>query len=124
MRKSVIAILSILCASTAIAGTACAAKEKVATAPLNGGFETADLSGWTVEYGNAFDDDCVISKKTFSFANDGKHNEISVNATGNWYLCGKGCNGNYSVARTGAIRSSEFVLPKDGVISMKLAAAL
>lgn len=30
-------------------------------------------------------------------------------------------DGTYSNARTGAIRSTEFVLPKDGVISMKLA---
>lgn len=103
--------------------TACDGKqtETIATSPLNGGFETADLSGWTVEYGNAFDDDCVCSAKTFMFDDDVNRNEISVEATGNWYLSGKGFHGDYSGARTGAIRSTEFVLPADGYVSMKLA---
>ena len=51
MRKTLIAILSVLCVGSAVCGVACA-KDKGETAPaapLNGGFETADLSGWTVE---------------------------------------------------------------------------
>lgn len=88
---------------------------------VNGGFESADLSGWTVEYGNAFDDDCVSSVKTFSFSYDEKQNAIPVNQTGNWYLCGKAFDGKYSNARTGAIRSTKFTLGGDGSIAMKLA---
>lgn len=124
MRKTLISILSILCVGAAVAGTATACTKKgeeVPCALVNGGFESADLSGWTVEYGNAFDSDCVVSDKTFSYENDANHNLLPVDATGNWYLCGKGFHGMYSGARTGAIRSTEFILPEDGVISMKLA---
>lgn len=122
MRKTLIALLSLVCVGAAVAGTACANKGgKPLAAPVNGGFESADLSGWTVEYGNAFDNDCVMSDKTFTYENDANHNQLSVNATGNWYLSGKGFHGRYSGARTGAIRSTEFVLPKDGTVSMKLA---
>lgn len=124
MRKTLISILSILCIGAAVAGTATACTKKgeeVPCAPVNGGFESADLSGWTVEYGNAFDSDCVVSDKTFTYENDANHNLLSVDATGNWYLSGKGFHGMYSGARTGAIRSTEFMLPENGVISMKLA---
>ena len=88
---------------------------------INGGFESTDLSGWTVEYGDAFTDDSVSSQKTFSYANDNKHQEINVNATGNWHLNGKGFDGKQSHARIGAIRSNTFKLGGDGSISMKLA---
>ena len=88
---------------------------------VNGGFESADLSGWTVEYGDAFDNDCVSSTKTFMFENDANNNVLSINQTGNWYLTGKGYHGKYSGARTGAIRSTSFLVPEDGVISLKLA---
>ena len=122
MRKTFIALLSLICVGTAVAGAACANKgEELPVSPVNGGFESADLSGWTVEYGDAFDNDCVMSDKTFTYENDANHNQLSVNATGNWYLSGKGFHGKYSGARTGAIRSTEFVLPKEGTVSMKLA---
>ena len=88
---------------------------------INGGFESADLSGWTVEYGDAFDDDCVSSQKTFMYDNDTNNNLLSINHTGNWYLTGKGYHGKYSGARTGALRSTNFLVPEDGVISLKLA---
>ena len=88
---------------------------------INGGFESADLSGWTVEYGDAFDNDCVSSTKTFMYADDANNNQLSINHTGNWYLTGKGFHGKYSGARTGALRSAVFTVPKDGVISLKLA---
>ena len=123
MRKTLIAVLSVLCAGAAIGGTACAKNVPAEnpSAPINGGFESADLSGWTAEYGNAFGDDCVMSDKTFTYDYDANHNALPVNATGNWYLSGRGFDGKYSGARTGAIRSTEFVLPNDGIISMKLA---
>lgn len=122
MRKIFISLLSVLCVGAAVAGTACANKgAEVSSAPLNGGFESADLSGWTVEYGDAFDSDCVMSDKTFTYENDANHNQLSVNAEGNWYLSGKGFHGGYSGARTGAIRSTNFIIPKDGIIKMKLA---
>lgn len=125
MKKTKI-ILSL--AAACVAGVALGAcggtdekTERVAISPLNGGFESGDLSGWSVEYGNAFDDDCVCSAKTFMFAGDANRNEIEIGATGNWYLSGKGFHGQYSGARTGAIRSTEFVLPEDGTVGMKLA---
>ena len=34
---------------------------------VNGGFESSDLSGWTIEYGDAYNDDSVSSKKDFYF---------------------------------------------------------
>ena len=88
---------------------------------INGGFESADLSGWTIEYGDAFDDDCVSSQKTFMYDFDTNNNVLSINHTGNWYLTGKGYHGKYSGARTGALRSGSFTVPEDGMISLKLA---
>ena len=88
---------------------------------LNGGFESADLSGWTVEYGNAFSNDSVSSQKTFMFENDANHNILSINHTGNWYLTGKGYHGKFAGARTGALRSTVFTVPTDGTVSLKLA---
>lgn len=88
---------------------------------LNGGFETSDLSGWTIEYGDAYTDDSVSSRSKFSFANDDEHNEIDNNKTGHWYLSGQGFDLSYSHGRTGAIRSNNFYLGSDGILSMKLA---
>ena len=88
---------------------------------VNGGFESADLSGWTVEYGDAYTDDSVSSKKDFYFKNDDKHNLININQTGNWYLSGKGFDLKHSHGRVGAIRSNNFYLDDDAVITLKLA---
>ena len=77
---------------------------------VNGGFETGDLSGWTVLWGDAFDDDSVSSRKTFSYSYDANHDEISINHSGNWYLSGKGFDLRKSNNRTGAIKSSNFYL--------------
>ena len=88
---------------------------------VNGGFETASLTGWTVEYGTAFNDDSVSSVKTFSYSYDADHKEINVSQEGNWYLSGKGFDGSFSHGRIGAIRSSKFFLGGDGSITMKLA---
>ncbi|MCR5184748.1 MAG: hypothetical protein K6C32_01530 [Bacilli bacterium] len=87
----------------------------------NGGFESSDLSGWTIEYGDAYNDDSVSSRDTFYFKDDDKHNLIDVNKTGNWYLSGQGFDLKHSHGRVGAIRSNNFYLDEDGVISMKLA---
>ncbi len=89
--------------------------------PTNGGFETADLSGWTIVSGDAYDDDSVSSVSTFSFSDDDRHQDIPVSQTGNWYLSGKGFDGKRSFSRTGVIKSSNFVLASDGILSMKLA---
>ena len=128
MRKKLIIILSVLCAvGVGIGIFSCCRKPKPddtdtpTVTLLNGGFESADLSGWTVEYGDAFDDDCISSQKYFSYVDDTNHNMLSINHTGNWYLTGKGYHGKYSGARTGAIRSNKFFVPEDGVISLKLA---
>lgn len=126
MRKILIIALSILCVMLLCIGlTACdnsdLEQEGDLNPLINGGFESADLSGWTVEYGDAFDDDCISSQKTFMFENDANNNVLSINQTGNWYLTGKGYHGKYAGARTGAIRSTNFTVPQDGVISLKLA---
>ena len=127
MRKNMIRILSILCVMFLCVGlTACIRpkpqQNNTTNKPLiNGGFESADLSGWTIEYGDAFDDDCISSKKTFMFENDANNNVLSINQTGNWYLTGKGYHGKYSGARTGAIRSNNFTLTDDGIVTLKLA---
>ena len=124
MRKNLITILSILCIMFLCVGLASCkrpeAKPEVKNL-LNGGFESADLSGWIIEYGNAFDADCVSSQKTFMFEDDANNNILAINQTGNWYLTGKGFHGKYSGARTGAIRSTSFHVPEDGMISLKIA---
>lgn len=135
MRKLIFTISSILCIIFLLCGlTGCKNKnpdpnpdnqggneQSEPKVLINGGFESADLSGWIVEYGNAFDNDCVSSKTTFMFDNDANNNVLSINQTGNWYLTGKGYHGKYSGARTGALRSKNFVLTDDGMISLKLA---
>ena len=130
MRKIRNIALIILCLTLLCVGlVGCKDNEDPGTNPggeapkalINGGFESADLSGWTVEYGNAFDDDCISSQKTFMFDNDANNNVLSINHTGNWYLTGKGFHGKYSGARVGALRSSVFTLTEDGMVSMKLA---
>ena len=88
---------------------------------INGGFETSDLSGWTIEYGDAYTDDSVSSRSYFSFDYDEQHNQIRNNKTGNWYLSGQGFDLSYSHGRTGALRSNNFYLTSDGQMSMKLA---
>ena len=125
MKKKTIIALSALCAVTLFGAVACKKDggEVTPTAAtiVNGGFESADLSGWTVEYGDAFNDDCVSSVKTFSFSYDDKQSRIPIDQTGNWYLCGKGYDGKFSSARTGSIRSTTFKLGGDGTVMMKLA---
>ena len=126
MRKKIIAALSIICVILSCFGLyGCKPDTKPEkTEPralINGGFESADLSGWTIEYGDAFDNNCVSSQKTFMFDNDANNNILSINQTGNWYLTGKGYHGKYSGARTGAIRSASFTVPEDGTVSLKLA---
>ncbi len=128
MRKILISVTSVLCVILlSFALVACGDRgntpepEKETKSIINGGFESADLSGWTVEYGDAFDNDCVSSQKTFMFEDDANNNVLSINQTGNWYLTGKGYHGKYSGARTGAIRSSSFIVPENGVVSLKLA---
>ncbi|MBQ9118041.1 MAG: hypothetical protein IJY11_02445 [Clostridia bacterium] len=123
MKKVAIVALSVLCATALCGAVACQSEEQppVTTTLLNGGFESADLSGWTVEYGDAFNDDCVSSAKTFTYSYDDKQTRIPVGQTGNWYLCGKGFDGKFSFGRTGAIRSINFTLDGDGTIAMKLA---
>ena len=88
---------------------------------INGGFESGDLSGWTIEYGDAFTDDSVSSKKNFYFKDDEKHNLIDINHTGNWYLSGRGFDLKHSHGRVGAIRSTNFYLGEESYISLKLA---
>ena len=127
-RKIKLLVSTLLALSLTLGLAACKEEPETPETPeaevgtlINGGFESADLSGWLIEYGDAFDDDCVSSVKAFTYRDDSNHNLISVNHTGSWYLTGKGYHGNYSGARTGALRSATFTLPEDGIVSLKLA---
>ena len=122
MKKNLLFITSLLVLSACGGSNNNVESKTYPTSILNGGFESSDLSGWTIEYGDAFDDYCVSSKDTFSFSYDEDHKEIPINQAGNWYLTGKGYDGSYSHGRIGAIRSSNFVLTGTGTISFKLAA--
>ena len=123
MKKSIKCLLMLAFAMTAIGCQGKTSKEEVVRNYFvqNGGFESSDLSGWAVEYGDAYTDDSVSSRENFYFKNDDKHNLIDINKTGNWYLSGQGFDLKYSHGRVGAIRSQNFFLDEDGVISMKLA---
>ena len=87
----------------------------------NGGFETGDLTGWTVESGKAFSEENVCTKSTFSFQEDENHNKINIGQSGNWHLYGKGFDDRIPNSFTGVLRSSNFILGGTGTISMKLA---
>lgn len=123
MKKFILGALSVVALASFGAAIGCADTEALPAVVVNGGFESADLSGWTVEYGDAYDDDSVSSRKTFSYSADvDPHGYvIPVSQTGNWYLSGKGFDNNRPSTCTGAIRSQNFVLGGDGTISMKLA---
>ena len=88
---------------------------------LNGGFEASSLEGWEILWGNAYDDDSVSSSSFFRFSYDEKHQEISRGKEGNWYLDGRGFDGTRRGDRTGAIRSSTFVMGSSGDLSFRLA---
>ena len=88
---------------------------------INGGFESSTLDGWTIEYGDAYNDNSVSSRKTFTYTYDPAQKEIGINHTGNWYLSGRGFDLTHSHGRKGAIRSNNFYLTDDGYISFKLA---
>lgn len=124
MKKLLLGVLSATCIASAAAALAgCSDTLLYPAIVVNGGFESGNLSGWTVEYGEAYDDDSVSSGKTFTYSADiDPHGYvIPVNQTGNWYLSGKGYDGKRASCLTGAIRSHTFVLGGDGIISMKLA---
>lgn len=116
-------LLLIICMLACVAALAACGKTQTppaeATQIANGGFEKATLEDWTIEYGSAFDEDCISSVKTFRF--DGDNHDINIGQTGNWYLTGKTYWGGHSGEETGAIRSKNFTIGKDGVITMKLA---
>ena len=123
MKKLLLGVLLTAAVVSLGAAAGCAEKEELPAVVVNGGFESADLSGWTVEYGDAYDDDSVSSRRTFSYSADidPQGYVIPVNQTGNWYLSGKGFDNNRPSTCTGAIRSQNFVLSGDGTVSMKLA---
>ncbi|MDE7464754.1 MAG: hypothetical protein K2M48_06965, partial [Clostridiales bacterium] len=126
IKKSVLALMSVAALGAVGFSTGCTqegtTKEyQAVTALANGGFESSTLSGWTVEYGDAFDDDSVSSATEFFFPYDADHKMIPINQTGNWYLSGKGYDGKRPHGYTGSIRSETFTLGGNGTISMKLA---
>ena len=117
-------LLFVLCICVAFGFSACKKEESVDESRfkiVNGGFETGDLTGWTVESGNAFSEDNVTTKSVFSFEEDENHNQISVNQSGNWHLYGKGFNDDIPNSFTGTLRSQNFILGGTGTVSMKLA---
>lgn len=125
IRKTLFLIFIIVVAASAFVLTACggntADTQKLPVEVINGGFETSDLSGWIIESGEAFGDDNVSSRKTFSYSYDTAHKQIPINQTGNWYLDGKGYDYSRSHGYTGSIRSRNFVLSGDGTVSVKIA---
>ena len=79
-------LIFVLCAVMVFGFSACKKKEEIDESRfslVNGGFETGDLTGWTVESGNAFGEDNVTTKSTFSFEEDENHNQIPINQSGN-----------------------------------------
>ena len=130
MKRTVITILSVILAyvtgTLSVSGGSASGKAEAASSAVsysieNGGFETGDLTGWTIESGKAFSEDNVTTKRVFSFEEDSKHNEIAINQTGNWHLYGKGYHEDIPNSFTGVLRSCVFTLGGTGVISMKLA---
>ena len=116
-----IMILTVVCFLTSCAGETSTEYKNQKQFIQNAGFETGDLSGWTVLSGDAFNDDSVSSRKSFTYSYDDAHTEIPMNHTGNWYLSGKGFDLSHSNNRTGEIKSSNFYLAEDGIITMKIA---
>ena len=121
MKKIIAVLLSVLFAFAMTACNDAPAVDESRYSIVNGGFETGDLTGWTVESGKAFSDDNVTTKNTFTFEEDENHNEISIEQTGNWHLYGKGFDDRIPNSFTGVLRSSDFILGGTGTISMKLA---
>lgn len=80
---------------------------------VNPGFETGDLTGWTVVKGNAFGSNSV-SEETTWWAE-----QIPYNQEGTYHLNGW----KYDEAATGVLRSSTFELGGSGWISFKLGGA-
>lgn len=85
--------------------------------PVNGGFESGDLTGWTVLEGEAFNDDVVMTNPTFW------KEKIPFKHEGNWHLYGLGFDETIKETKTGKLKSSTFTLCGDGKISMKIGAA-
>jgi len=84
---------------------------------VNGGFETGDLTGWTVVEGEAFNDDVVVTNPTFW------KEKIPYNHEGNWHVYGLGFDETIKETKTGKLKSSTFTLCGEGKISMKMGAA-
>ena len=79
MKKS----LFLLTLSSLVLLSGCSDEKPQIKKLFNGGFETSDLSGWEVVYGNAFNNDAVSSASSFRFKDDAKGNEISNKKEGN-----------------------------------------
>ncbi|MDH6430537.1 hypothetical protein BSK62_23190 [Paenibacillus odorifer] len=79
----------------------------------NPGFETGDMSGWTVVKGQAFGQDSVSDETTWW------GEQIPYNQEGSFHLNGW----KHDEAATGVLRSSTFKLGGSGWISFKLAGA-
>ncbi|WP_339257039.1 GH32 C-terminal domain-containing protein [Paenibacillus sp. FSL P2-0136] len=79
----------------------------------NPGFETGDISGWTVVRGQAFGQDSVSSESTWWAE------QIPYNQEGAYHLNGW----KHDEAATGVLRSSIFELGGSGWISFKLGGA-
>ncbi len=83
----------------------------------NGGFETGDLTGWTMSDGAGF----AVGENLTYFDTNGYDPVPTVNQDGDYYLDGfDQANGFTGEAKTGTITSSDFVLGGSGWVSFKL----
>ncbi|MGO4183407.1 hypothetical protein AB4Z17_19710, partial [Paenibacillus sp. TAF43_2] len=80
---------------------------------VNPGFETGDMTGWTVIRGNAFGTNSISGESTWWAE------QIPYNQEGAYHLNGW----KYDEAATGVLRSSTFELKGSGWISFKLGGA-
>ncbi|WP_241674637.1 S-layer homology domain-containing protein [Paenibacillus luteus] len=80
---------------------------------VNPGFETGDMTGWTVIRGNAFGTNSISGESTWWAE------QIPYNQEGTYHLNGW----KYDEAATGVLRSSTFELKGSGWISFKLGGA-
>ena len=99
-------------AATAVARIVISEDVVVPNQIANGGFETGDLSGWTVVEGQIHEDKAVIDDLTWW------NEQVPYNKEGTYHF--DGWQAQYAESDTYTLRSSEFVLAGSGQISFRM----